>query len=288
MSEHERRASCGRRARSRSRGSSPRADRRDAAGPVDLRPRRRLPARGRRAPSSSSLRPEPTSPARPTISPAFDRRGRRRGRARHVEVPHPQHRVASCWRPPGCEGRGSRARGRSSGGSASRGRTRRSGRRRPARPSRRTVTWSARSKISFMRWETKTTATPLSRSARTTSKSAATWSSGSELVGSSRITTRASIESARAISTICCCSGRSEPAGTEGSMSSRRRPSISTAAERRARQSIPHQRFGLRGPRKMFSATESSGTSVVSWVTVAIPAASASAASPKRIRSPSR
>ena len=110
----------------------------------------------------------------------------------------------------------------------------------------------------------------------------------SELVGSSRITTRASIESARAISTICCCSGRSEPAGTDGSMSSCRRPSISTAVERVRRQSIPHQRFGLRGPSRMFSATESSGTRVVSWVTVAIPAARASAASPKAIGSPSR
>ena len=63
---------------------------------------------------------------------------------------------------------------------------------------------------------------------------------------------------------------------------------ISIAAARVRRQSIPHHRFGLRGPSRMFSATDSSGTRVVSCVTVAIPAARASAASPNAIGSPSR
>ena len=71
-------------------------------------------------------------------------------------------------------------------------------------PSRSTVTRSASSKTSCSRCETKMIPTPSSRRVRTSEKSDATSSSVSELVGSSRTRTRASIESARAISTICC------------------------------------------------------------------------------------
>ena len=106
-----------------------------------------------------------------------------------------------------------RARGRPSARSAAAGRTRPTGPPPTVCPSRRTVMRSASSKISLSRCETKITATPSARRRRTTPKSDSTSSSVSELVGSSRIRTRASIESARAISTICCWSGRRRRTG---------------------------------------------------------------------------
>ena len=123
--------------------------------------------------------------------------------------------------------------------------------------------------------------TPSSLRVRTSAKSDATSSSVSELVGSSRTRTRASIESARAISTSCCWSGLSRRTGSDGSTSRPSRRSASKARRRVARQSINGPRRTMRCPRKTFSVIERSGARVVSCVTVAIPLRSASAGSRK-------
>ncbi len=130
---------------------------------------------------------------------------------------------------------------------------------------------SVRAKTSFIRCETKSTATPSERRRRVIPKRASTSSSVSELVGSSRISTRASIERARAISTICCWSGRSRLTGVVGLSSSPSRSSTPAARRFELRQLIPSGVRVSRWPRKMFSAIVKSGTSVVSWVTVTIP-----------------
>ena len=155
------------------------------------------------------------------------------------------------------------------------------------RPSRRIVIRSASANSSLIRCDTKIVVMPRDLSERTSSKSDSTSASVSELVGSSSSSTRAFIEIARAISTSCCWSGgRSETwSSTENSA-----PScfwISAARRRLALQSMPNQRRTLRGPSRMFSATESSGTSVVSCVTVAIPNASARAGSRNLTGAPS-
>ena len=84
-------------------------------------------------------------------------------------------------------------------------------------PSRKMVSSSTRPITSSSRCETKIVATPWSRSRLITVKSAPAWSSVSELVGSSRMRMRASVASTRAISTICCWSGRSLLTGQAGS-----------------------------------------------------------------------
>ena len=240
-----------------------------------------VPSLGERSPkivSSNSLRPAPTSPARPTISPAPT------SRSTPANIPgavSPRTRSTGLgWvvvdaRSPSAFVSSSSARPTimwirlvrlSSAVVLS-----------PTLwPSRSTEMRSASSKTSSSRWETKIVETPSSRSVRTTLKSDSTSSSVSELVGSSRIRTRASIESARAISTICFRSGRSRRTGSDGSRSS---PSRSIAARARARvvfQSTSPARLAIRCPRKMFSAIERSGARVVSCVTVAMPWRSAS------------
>ena len=72
------------------------------------------------------------------------------------------------------------------------------------RPSRRTVTRSAISKTSSMRWEMKRMATPCWRRVWTMRKSRWTSCAEREAVGSSMIRTRTSSEIALAISTVCC------------------------------------------------------------------------------------
>ncbi len=85
------------------------------------------------------------------------------------------------------------------------------------RPSRSTVTSSAIANSSGRRWETNIVATPLVERSRTAAKRRSTSSRLRKLVGSSRIRTRASIETARAISTICRWSGRSWSTGSSTS-----------------------------------------------------------------------
>ena len=70
-------------------------------------------------------------------------------------------------------------------------------------PSRRTVTVSQIVKISSSRWEMKRIAAPRSLSVRTTLNRRSTSCPDSAAVGSSMISTRASKDSALAISTIC-------------------------------------------------------------------------------------
>ena len=87
-----------------------------------------------------------------------------------------------------------------------------------SRPSRKTVTWSAISKTSSMRWLTKRMATPWSRRSRTSLKSWPTSWAESEAVGSSMMRTRTLSEIALAISTDCCAASVSPRAGLRTSM----------------------------------------------------------------------
>ena len=130
--------------------------------------------------------------------------------------------------------------------------------------------------ISPSRCETKTTETPCALSVSMVRKSTPTWSSVSELVGSSRMSTRASMLSARAISTICCRSGDRLPVSCSGSIGSRSRSSTSAALARVADQSMPNRPPTSRLPSRMFSATVRAGASAVSWETIAMPCAMAS------------
>ncbi len=72
-------------------------------------------------------------------------------------------------------------------------------------PSRMTLTRSVIWKISAIRWEMNTTATPFAFRRRMMSKRVWVSVSVSELVGSSMMISRALKESARATSTICFC-----------------------------------------------------------------------------------
>ena len=229
---------CGRPARSRRRRGSRARGLRNSAGTAGDLDRARAPGGGRRAPRAArsgrrrraprARRPRPGATSSVTSSNAPGR----------LRLAHAQHGLADVARAVVRRRRRSRARGRPSARSAAAGRTRRPGPPPTVCPSRRTVTRSASAKISPSRCETKIVATPSPRSRRTSPKSASTSSSVSELVGSSRISTRASIESARAISTICCWSGRSRRTGMPGSRSRSSRASASRARRRVARQSI--------------------------------------------------
>ncbi len=85
-------------------------------------------------------------------------------------------------------------------------------------PSRMTVTVSQRENTSSNRWEMNTTARPSSRSPRATANSRSTSTPLSAAVGSSMISRRASNEMALAISMICWSAMDSPAAGRRGSM----------------------------------------------------------------------
>ena len=85
-------------------------------------------------------------------------------------------------------------------------------------PSRRTDTLSEISNISSRRWEMYMIATPSARSLRMIRMRISTSASDSGAVGSSRISMRAFLETALAISTICMWPGVSSRTGVEGSM----------------------------------------------------------------------
>ena len=132
-------------------------------------------------------------------------------------------------------------------------------------PSRMTVIRSQRSKTSSNRCEMNRTAAPLSRSERATVNSRSTSTPDRAAVGSSMTSTRASKDSALAISTICWSAMESPRAGRSGSS---RTPSLSNSAAQRAcisRRSIRRPALSGWRPMKMFSATERSGNSVGSW-----------------------
>ena len=97
-------------------------------------------------------------------------------------------------------------------------------------PSRMIVTRSQSAVISSNRWEMNSTAAPASRSDRATPKRRSTSTPESAAVGSSMTTTRASSDSALAISTICWSAMERPRAGRSGSIGTPRRANSSAAA----------------------------------------------------------
>ena len=144
------------------------------------------------------------------------------------------------------------------------------------RPSRITTIRSQIAKTSASRCETKMIATPRAFSARMRSKRRADSFSVSAAVGSSRISSRARLASARAITTSCCVARSSEPIGAAGSRSRPKASSASRARRSRPGTSIMPQRVGSSFSIR-FSATLRSGTTLTSCGTSATPAASAAA-----------
>ncbi len=86
-------------------------------------------------------------------------------------------------------------------------------------PSRSTAMRSANCRTSCMRCETYSSATPESRSRRSTSNSRAVSVSVSDEVGSSSASNRTPVRKARTISSSCRCAGPNEPARVQGEIS---------------------------------------------------------------------
>ena len=233
---------------------------------------------------NSSVRPAPTSPAMPTISPArtsnesgcFGWAGVRNSRAASTTSP-----------------------GRWLGRRASRSMSRptiiriirscsipaRSAISPAFRPSRSTTTRSASSLTSPRRCEIQITLTPRRRNSLTTRKSVSVSRAESELVGSSMMSSRARVERALAISTSCWRPIGSSASGVAGSRS---RPTIlshSAASRRIAARSRSPSRRGSR-PRKMLPAMSRLSARFNSWWMRAIPASSASSTPRNRIGRP--
>ena len=106
---------------------------------------------------------------------------------------------------------------------------------------------------------------------RMTVKRSATSFGVSDEVGSSMTTMRASWDSARAISTICCWLTGRWPARAVVSTSKPMRSKRALASRRMARQSIEPVRPTGYSSRKMFSATVNSAISAISWKTTLMP-----------------
>ena len=172
----------------------------DTASP----PSRISPASARSMPNrtrATSVRPAPTSPANPRISPARTDEADVAERARRATGPSTSSRTSPIG--DSTFGNSVTARptmwrievGRSSGRAVAAVTT--------CWPSRRTVARSHSSNTSSSRWQTNRMATPRSRVWRTIAKSRSTSCADSDAVGSSRIRTRASSDSALAISMSC-------------------------------------------------------------------------------------
>ena len=144
------------------------------------------------------------------------------------------------------------------------------------RPSRMTVTRSVMANTSSSRCETNTRARPSSRSVAMMSNKRSTSPGLSEAVGSSKISSSARSASALAISTSCrCADERRRTSASSGRAASWPRLPSSSLARRRS--ALRDSRPGAPSSgRKMFSSTERSGARLVSWVTSAMPAESAS------------
>src|SRR5215469_16221282 len=212
---------------------------------------------------ATSLRPEPTSPASATISPA------RTVNEMSVNTPSRVSRPTVSTGSPGVSPPTSG--GRSASSLPTIARTR-SAAVRPARslvstwlPSRITVTRVQIVNTSSSRCEMNSTAAPWSRSVRITSKSRPVSAADSAAVGSSITITRASRDSALPISTTCWSAMDRPRAIRAGSSGTPSRLKIAAASPRIARRSIRRpDRSGWR-PMNMFSATVRSGNSVGSW-----------------------
>ena len=135
---------------------------------------------------------------------------------------------------------------------------------------------SATAKTSARRCETKMQATPRSRRVRIRAKRRCASGSVSAAVGSSRISSRACLDSARAITTSCCVARSSVPIRAPGSTSTAKSRSTSPARTWSSSRSTNPNRVGSL-LRNMFSATVRSGTTLTSCGISTTPAASAAA-----------
>ena len=106
-------------------------------------------------------------------------------------------------------------------------------------------------------------------------------------VGSSMIRMRAESDSALAISTSCCSPTRSVPTRASGSSAMPSRSSRAAAERLLALRSTISPAISFSRPRKMLSATLSSGTRLSSWWMMAMPASSASRTPAKPVGRPS-
>ena len=203
---------------------------------------------------ASSVRPAPTRPASPRISPRCSVRSTRTfglARVRRPEIPR-------TGTPRAGSARGSaRARSRPIISRTTRSRLIRSRASAPlTRPSRRTTTRSATASISARRWLTNSTATPSARSCAITASRRRVSAMVRLEVGSSRITSRARIDRARAISSIC--RSASDKSAT-GSSAPKRVPSIFrigvTARTIAARSSRPGHPRRISRPKSTLPAT---------------------------------
>ena len=211
---------------------------------------------------ATSLRPDPTRPARATISPA------RTSSEMSVNTPSRVSRSTTSTgspgaaRPPGSRASMSRptmARTRSSAVIPA------SSLLSTCLPSRITVTRWQIAKTSSSRCEMNRTAVPAVRSVRTTSNSRSTSAADSAAVGSSITITRASSDSALAISTICWSAMDRPRLIRPGSSRTPSRPNSSAAAAFIPRRSMRRPASSGWRPMKMFSATDRSGNRVGSW-----------------------
>ena len=144
------------------------------------------------------------------------------------------------------------------------------------RPSRRIVIRSAMANTSSRLWLTNSRATPAARNRRIISNTWATSRGSSDDVGSSRITTRASVDTARTMAIICCTPAPNERTGRRTSMSMPwRRSSAPALRFISLTPSRPHRPRGSL-PRYRLRATDISGTSVISWNVVLMPMSHAS------------
>ena len=101
----------------------------------------------------------------------------------------------------------------------------------------------------------------------------------SEEVGSSKITTRASSETARAIATIWRSAIEIMPSGSDGSVETPSSESQSPASLFIRPKSISPKRLRGCRPMKMFSAIDRYGSRLTSWWTGMMPSLSACAGS---------
>ena len=151
-------------------------------------------------------------------------------------------------------------------------------------PRRRIVRRSATARVSRSLWVMSTRPRPESRRRDTVSSSASASCGARALVGSSRMTTRASSMSTRRISTSWRSAIDRSRTTRSGATS---RPCSSAAASRRARSAAGRRR-PLPSASCTFSSTVRAGTSRRSWNTMPIPAARAAVGDPSSMASPSR
>ena len=133
----------------------------------------------------------------------------------------------------------------------------------------------------------KSTAAPWARSVSTTRKRRSTSVEVSAAVGSSITITRASDESALAISTICWSAIESPRAMRSGSSLTPSSANSRSTSRRIVRRSMRRPLRSGCAPMKTFSATVRSGKSVGSWKMIAMPAACDCAVVSKTTSSPS-